>query len=195
MMETASLLCLWPRYSRLPSCGLDKQLTLEMSIKKSIRKQLAILRKIQKTGTDLRLVSPAAVVDSAASCSSWFLPHVSRSKAQEMLAPLTPGSFLLRSSSCPSSAFALSEVSGDKVQHHLLLLGPQGVTLAGSSKVFPCLSSMVTHLSIMKETLPCCLLVKEQGGKEEQGQGDKVDIDKDKEMEECVNNLKRKLEE
>ena len=78
--------------------------------------------------------------------------------------------------------------------HHLLLLGPQGVTLAGSSKVFPCLSSMVTHLSIMKETLPCCLLVKEQGGKE-QGQGDKVDIDKDKEMEECVNNLKRKLEE
>ena len=193
MMETASLLCLWPRYSRLPSCDLDKQLTLEMSIKKSIRKQLAILRKIQKTGTDLRLVSPAAVVDSAASCSSWFLPHVSRSKAQEMLAPLTPGSFLLRSSSCPSSAFALSVVSGDKVQHHLLLLGPQGVTLAGSSKVFPCLTSIVTHLSIMKETLPCCLSIQEQG--QQQEQGDKVDIDKDKEMEECVNNLKRKLEE
>ena len=196
MIETPSLLCWRPRYTRLPDCGLNNQMekSIKGSIKTHIRKQVAILRNIQKTGTDLRLVSPAAVVDSAASCSSWFLPHVSRSKAQEILAPLTPGSFLLRSSSCPSSAFALSVVvSGDKVQHHLLLLGPQGVALAGSSKVFPCLTSIVTHLSIMKETLPCCLSIQEQG--QQQEQGDKVDIDKDKEMEECVNNLKRKLEE
>lgn len=192
-----SLLCWKPRYHRLhqEDTGLNNQIhSFQDSgqVKKVNNDNLNIIKNINNS--PLRIVEPSAMVDSMTSSSSWFLPKISRSKAEEILTPASVGSFLLRSSSCPSSAFALSvRVEEDRVQHHLLLLSNKGVVLNGSNKVFPSLGSLVTHLSIMKEELPCCLVLEETAreGTEE----DVVDIDSDKEIEDCVNNLKMRLEE
>ena len=187
-----ALLCWRPRYSRLishcndsPTNALNNQIC-SMDIPTVQKTSISINKNIE---------APADVLDPLTLASSWFLPKVSRTKAEEILATSPVGSFLLRASSSPSSAFALSvRVDAVRVQHHLLLLAGKGVSLNGSCKVFPNLGSLVTHLSIMREALPCCLILQHavEGIEEEE---DIVDIDSDKEMEDCVNCLKMRLEE
>ena len=71
----------------------------------------------------------------------------------------------MRSSISQGSSYALSvRVPGVRVQHHLLQVGGDGhgghgVTLHGSEKLFPSIHALVTHLSIMKEGLPCTLKI------------------------------------
>jgi hypothetical protein len=188
LVSMESLLCWRPRYARLggEETGLKNQVA-------AVGQHKGGLAIVQHLGG--RVPAAEEVVDPAARDSAWYLPAVSRGKAEEILATSAPGAFLLRSST--ASAFALSVlVSEDKVQHHLLVLCRGGVGLRGSTKVFPRLSCLVTHLSIMRETLPCCLLLGEAGaGEREEEQQDIVDIDSDKEMEDCVRNLKQRLEE
>jgi len=196
-----SLLCWRPRYHRLQQQddrGLNNQIQQclqETTTNNKINNNINIIKNINNTPR--KIVEPSAMIDPMTKSSSWFLPKISRSKAEEILSPASVGSFLLRCSSCPSSAFALSvRVEDERVQHHLLLLSNRGVVLNGSNKVFPNLGSLVTHLSIMKEELPCCLVL-EEGTKdeEEEDEQDVVDIDSDKEIEDCVNNLKMRLVE
>jgi len=196
-----AFLCWRPRYSRLnshcndsPTNALNNQIC-SMDIPTVQKTSISIIKNIE--------TAPAAptsdVLDPLTLASSWFLPKVSRTKAEEILATSPMGSFLLRASSSPSSAFALSvRVDAVRVQHHLLLIqaGRQGVSLNGSRKVFPNLGSLVTHLSIMREALPCCLILQHTVGLgEDIEEEDIVDIDSDKEMEDCVNCLKMRLEE
>ena len=191
-----ALLCWRPRYSRLSSHNdsatnaLNNQIS-SMDIPTVQKTSISIIKNIE---------APADVLDPLTLASSWYLPKVSRTKAEEILATSPVGSFLLRASSSPSSAFALSvRVDAVRVQHHLLLQAGKGVSLNGSCKVFPNLGSLVTHLSIMREALPCCLVLQHSVGLgegiEEEEEEDIVDIDSDKEMEECVNCLKMRLEE
>ena len=190
-----ALLCWRPRYSRLSSHNdsatnaLNNQIS-SMDIPTAQKTSISIIKNIE---------APADVLDPLTLASSWYLPKVSRTKAEEILATSPVGSFLLRASSSPSSAFALSvRVDAVRVQHHLLLQAGKGVSLNGSCKVFPNLGSLVTHLSIMREALPCCLVLQHSVGLGEgieEEEEDIVDIDSDKEMEECVNCLKMRLEE
>ena len=191
-----ALLCWRPRYSRLSSHNdsatnaLNNQIS-SMDIPTVQKTSISIIKNIE---------APADVLDPLTLASSWYLPKVSRTKSEEILATSPVGSFLLRASSSPSSAFALSvRVDAVRVQHHLLLQAGKGVSLNGSCKVFPNLGSLVTHLSIMREALPCCLVLQHSVGLgegiEEEEEEDIVDIDSDKEMEECVNCLKMRLEE
>ena len=191
-----ALLCWRPRYSRLSSHNdsatnaLNNQIS-SMDIPTVQKTSISIIKNIE---------APADVLDPLTLASSWYLPKVSRTKAEEILATSPVGSFLLRASSSPSSAFALSvRVDAVRVQHHLLLQAGKGVSLNGSCKVFPNLGSLVTHLSIMREALPCCLVLQHSVGLgegiEEEEEEDIVDIDSDKEMEDCVNCLKMRLEE
>ena len=192
MLSMDSLLCWRPRYTRLED-SLNNQL---IHTNNNINKANNNINIIKNIGC-VRPVEASEVVDATTSTSAWYLPQVSRCKAEEILATSSPGAFLLRASSSPSSAFALSvRVEEERVQHHLLLLAPRGVSLHGSSKVFPSLGSLVTHLSIMQESLPCTLTLAPRGvEEEEEEEEDIVDIDSDKEMEDCVNNLKMRLEE
>ena len=190
-----ALLCWRPRYSRLSSHNdsatnaLNNQIS-SMDIPTAQKTSISIIKNIE---------APADVLDPLTLASSWYLPKVSRTKAEEILATSPVGSFLLRASSSPSSAFALSvRVDAVRVQHHLLLQAGKGVSLNGSCKVFPNLGSLVTHLSIMREALPCCLVLQHSVGLGEgieEEEEDIVDIDSDKEMEDCVNCLKMRLEE
>ena len=190
-----ALLCWRPRYSRLSSHNdsatnaLNNQIS-SMDIPTVQKTSISIIKNIE---------APADVLDPLTLASSWYLPKVSRTKSEEILATSPVGSFLLRASSSPSSAFALSvRVDAVRVQHHLLLQAGKGVSLNGSCKVFPNLGSLVTHLSIMREALPCCLVLQHADGLGEgieEEEEDIVDIDSDKEMEECVNCLKMRLEE
>ena len=193
-----ALLCWRPRYSRLnshcndsPTNALNNQIC-SMDIPTIQKTSISIIKNIETA-------PPVDVLDPLTLASSWFLPKVSRTKAEEILATSPIGSFLLRASSSPSSAFALSvRVDAVRVQHHLLLQAGQGVSLNGSRKVFPNLGSLVTHLSIMREALPCCLILQHTvglGEDIEEEEEDIVDIDSDKEMEDCVNCLKMRLEE
>jgi len=187
-----ALLCWRPRYSRLSSHN-DSATT-------ALNNQINSMDTTSVKNTSINIIknieAPADVLDPLTLASSWFLPKVSRTKAEEILATSPIGSFLLRASSSPSSAFALSvRVEEARVQHHLLLLAGKGVSLNGSCKVFPNLGSLVTHLSIMREALPCCLILQHAVGLGEDMEEDIVDIDSDKEMEDCVNCLKMRLEE
>ena len=189
-----ALLCWRPRYSRLGSQTMD-------SANNALNNQICNLDTTTTQKTSINIIKniepPADILDPLTMGSSWFLPKVSRTKAEEILSTSPTGSFLLRASSSPSSTYALSvRVEDGRVQHHLLLLQPgKGVSLNGSSKVFPNLGSLVTHLSIMKETLPCCLILQHAVKLGEEMEEDIVDIDSDKEMEDCVNCLKMRLEE
>ena len=114
-----ALLCWRPRYSRLSShndsatTALNNQIN-SMDTTSVKNTSISIIKNIE---------APADVLDPLTLASSWFLPKVSRTKAEEILATSPIGSFLLRASSSPSSAFALSvRVEEARVQHHLLLL-------------------------------------------------------------------------
>ena len=103
----------------------------------------------------------------------------------------------MRRSISQGSSYALSvRVPGVQVQHHLLLVGDgQGVSLHGSEKVFPSIHAMVTHLSIMKESLPCTLDMDNHDSdvSEDSDHDDVIDIDSEPELEEIVSNLQKHM--
>ena len=142
------------------------------------------------------------VVDAKTLSSSWFRPRITRTQAESLLKQSTVGCFLIRSSSSPGKSYALSvRVAGRQVQHHLLLVTgkQQQVRLHGSSKLFPSVFSLVTHLSIMKENLPCNLHLNYYDSEsstetEDDENEDIIDIDTEPNMEEILTQLKKFLQ-
>merc|ERR1719206_291504 len=138
-------------------------------------------------------------VDAKTLSSPWFCPKMSRSQATSILKSSSVGSFLVRKSVSQGSSFALSvRVPGVQVQHHLLLVGDvcQGVNLYGSKKLFPSIYSLITHLSIMKECLPCILHIDntDSDASEESEDGeDIIDIDSEPELEEIVTRMQKQM--
>ena len=86
------------------------------------------------------------------------------------------------------------------VQHHLLQIGQhrhggEGVALLGSKKVFPSIHALVTHLSIMKESLPCTLQMKNHysDASDDSDDDDIVDIDSEPELEDIIRSLQKRM--
>ena len=153
---------------------------------------LNIIKNIKNTN-----LNNSKIVDARTLSSPWFCPALTRSQASSILSSSSVGSFLVRRSISQGSSYALSvRVPGVQVQHHLLLVGDgQGVSLHGSEKVFPSIHAMVTHLSIMKESLPCTLDMDnhDSDASEDSDHDDIIDIDSEPELEEIVSYLQKQM--
>ena len=104
-----------------------------------------------------------SVIDSVCREASWFHPSCRRAESEEILLSRETGSFLVRRCSNRNLASLCLSVRGRfSVEHHLLIVNDEKglVTVNGSFKEFRDISSLVTHLSVMKEVLSVPLKVK-----------------------------------
>merc|ERR1711953_1192639 len=146
---------------------------------------------------NIKNVNQNKVIEARTVSASWFCPKMSRFQAENFLKNSPVGSFVVRNSSSQNSSYVLSlRAPGVTVQHYLIFSGQKDVKISGSCKVFPSLFSLVTHLSIMKEILPCRLAVSSpdsEAESESEEQEDIIDLDCQPEMEEIVCQLKKFL--
>jgi tensin len=80
----------------------------------------------------------------------------------ELLKHQSPGSFIIHKASHKSGNFILSlrvPSKSSKVLHHLIVQSKRGYRLKGEKKMFPTVSALVTHHSVMAESLPVALAV------------------------------------
>ena len=93
------------------------------------------------------------------------------------------------------SSFILSVLApGGQVQHHLLQASEDKVSLLGSQKLFPSIHALVTHLSIMKESLPCPLkMTKGFNDYMDEYEDDLIDIESEPEYEEIIKSLQKEM--
>ncbi|CAG0914448.1 unnamed protein product [Notodromas monacha] len=92
----------------------------------------------------------------------WFQAGIPREIALEVLNEEPEGAFLVRESTTKKGCFALSlrvpkhfQPSG--IAHYLIMRTQRGYKIKGFMKEFPCLTSLITHHSVMPELLPCPL--------------------------------------
>ena len=87
------------------------------------------------------------------------------------------------------------------MQHHLLQInqhshGFDGVALLGSEKVFRSINALMTHLSIMKESLPCTLFMQYHSidaSDDSEDDDDIIDIDREPELQDIIRSLQNQL--
>ena len=141
-------------------------------------------------------------VDNVAEASSWFQPHMPRHLATSLLLDSSVGSFVVRHSESQMgfSCLALTirvpkSFNGVGILHYLILVNEVGFRIKGLSKVFPSLSALVVHHSVMKETLPCRLLLEDDSDSEEDSdkEGDFADLDADPEYPSLLSRLRLQL--
>jgi hypothetical protein len=152
-----------------------------------------------------------AFVDSTTEASSWYQPRLSRHLAVKILADCPVGSFVVRQSQTHSGGGCLAltvrvpRSLGDgssPVLHYLVLITEEGFRIKGFAKVFPSLSGLVVHHSVMKESLPCRLLIEDDtagggGGGNSGGESDResdfADLDSDPEYPGLIIRLREQL--
>ena len=146
----------------------------------------------------IKNINSNKVIEAKTLSSSWFCPKMSRFQSENFLKNSPVGSFVVRSSTSLDSSYVLSlRAPGVTVQHHLISTSENQVRISGSTKHFSSIFSLVTHLSIMKENLPCRLSVSsldsETSDTEDQEEDRLTDLDSEPEMEEVVMQLKKFL--
>lgn len=96
------------------------------------------------------------------SVCSWYHSGIIGKFSVEILKHQSPGSFIIHKASNKSGNFILSlrvPSQTSKVMHHLIVQSKRGYRLKGEKKIFPTVSSLVTHHSVMAESLPVALAV------------------------------------
>lgn len=96
------------------------------------------------------------------SACGWYQSGLTGKLSLEMLKLQSPGSFIIHRASNKSTNFILSvriHSKSGKVVHHLIVHTKRGYRIKGESKFFPTISSLVTHHSVMAETLPVTLMI------------------------------------
>ena len=154
-----------------------------------------------KTNTNINFIkniNQNKVIEAKTLSASWFCPRMSRFQAENFLKNSPVGSFVVRNSSSQNSSYVLSlRAPGVTVQHYLILSSATEVKISGSVKSFSSLFSLVTHLSIMKEILPCRLSLSNPDSEAESSDGEEqediIDLDCQPELEEIVSQLKKFL--
>ena len=146
-----------------------------------------------------------AFVDQVTEVSSWYQPHLSRELAVKILAECPVGSFIVRNSQSQMSSGCLAltvrvprSFNGTGILHYLILVTEAGFRIKGFSKVFSSLSGLVVHHSVMKENLPCRLIVDDGGGEDDTDQdsdkeSDFADLDADPEYPGILNRLREQF--
>merc|ERR1711874_95271 len=154
--------------------------------------------KINNNINIIKNINTNKVIDAKTLSSSWFCPKMSRFQSENFLKNSPVGSFVVRNSSSRDCSHVLSlRAPGVTVQHYLILTQEKHVKISGTNKVFPSMFSLVTHLSIMKENLPCRLAVASLDSDSEDSEDHEedrlTDLDSEPEMEEIVMQLKKFL--
>jgi hypothetical protein len=110
------------------------------------------------------------------SSNSWYQSGLLGKFSLEMLKHQSPGSFIIHKGSHKSANFILSlripanpntisspssnrRSKSKNVAHYLILQSKKGYRIKGAKKFFPTVSSLVTHHSVMAESLPVTLTV------------------------------------
>lgn len=100
------------------------------------------------------------------SSNSWYQSGLLGKFSLEMLKHQAPGSFIIHKGSQKSLNFILSlRIEKEKhaksklIAHYLILHSKRGYRIKGAKKFFPTISSLVTHHSVMAESLPVTLRV------------------------------------
>jgi hypothetical protein len=152
-------------------------------------------------------------VDVSSRTAAWYVPNLSSTACTEALSAPTmrPGRFLIRptiafdddrsNSSSASLELFLRTESGAVERYSIAAAtgGRGGLRFEGHSKLFPTISALVVHHSIMREHLPALLALprdwqrSDQVGEveelEEEDEIDFIDIDCDAEFSELVSRL------
>merc|ERR1711953_954950 len=147
---------------------------------------------------NIKNVNQNKVIEARTLSASWFCPKMSRFQTENFLKNSPVGSFVVRNCSSQNCSYVLSlRAPGVTVQHYLILSSATEVKISGSVKSFSSLFSLVTHLSIMKEILPCRLSLSSTDSEAESSDGEEqediIDLDCQPELEEIVSQLKKFL--
>ncbi|CAF0927188.1 unnamed protein product [Didymodactylos carnosus] len=93
----------------------------------------------------------------------WYKPNIERETVCDALQKADYGMFILRNSKTHIGCFALSikvpkYYQENNIAHYLIeKVNNQGYRVKGTIKIFPSLSSLITHHSVMPETFPITL--------------------------------------
>ena len=173
-----------------------QKLNNEVTLNNNVEKKSNIN---EKTGAgDIKIIknfSSSKIIDTKTLSSQWFRPSITRKQAEAILKFSSVGTFLVRNSSSKNTSYVLSvRIPGQLVQHHLLIVSNSQIQMVGSKKTFSSIFSLVTHLSIMKESLACRLVIPtlESDGSSDENE-DIIDIDEEPEMEKVILQLKKFL--
>jgi len=142
-----------------------------------------------------------AFVDTISEASAWYQPHLPRELAVKILSDCSVGSFIVRTSQSQvgSGCLALTvrvpkSFNGTGILHYLIVISESGFRIKGFSKVFPSLSGLVVHHSVMKEALPCRLVTGEDLSEDESDrESDFADLDADPEYPGLLSRLRAEL--
>jgi len=142
-----------------------------------------------------------AFVDTISEASAWYQPHLPRELAVKILSDCSVGSFIVRTSQSQigSGCLALTvrvpkSFNGTGILHYLIVVSESGFRIKGFSKVFPSLSGLVVHHSVMKEALPCRLVTGEDLSEDESDrESDFADLDADPEYPGLLSRLRAEL--
>ncbi|PAA89420.1 hypothetical protein BOX15_Mlig017979g1 [Macrostomum lignano] len=99
--------------------------------------------------------------------AAWYQADLPRDLALELLSREEIGGFIVRDSSTHVNCYALSvrvprQDNPSGYAHYLIQRTARGVKLKGLPKEWPSLQSLVCHLSVMPEMLPCPLRLPRQ---------------------------------
>lgn len=144
-----------------------------------------------------------AFIDQVSEASSWYQPHLPREIAVKILSDCSVGSFIVRNSQSQMSSGCLAltvrvpkSFNGTGILHYLVVVTEAGFRIKGFSKVFPSLSGLVVHHSVMKESLPCRLVVGDPSDSSEDDsdrESDFADLDADPEYPGLLSRLRAEL--
>ena len=138
---------------------LKNQILSEKNMFKKEQKNVLrqLIFSIIKNIADPELQNWLEMIDTEAKSKDWFVPKLSRRESEEYLAKEPVGTFVVRMGR-RKEYLALTLMSDDCAYDHYKIVQSQGAwTVQGCQKSFSSLSSLVIHLSIMKEVLPFTL--------------------------------------
>merc|ERR1712130_974597 len=131
----------------------------------------------------------------------WYQPHLPRELAVKIISDCPVGSFIVRNSQSQMSSGCLAltvrvpkSFNGTGILHYLIIATEAGFRIKGFSKVFPSLSGLVVHHSVMKEALPCRPVTGEDLSEDESArESDFADLDADPEYPGLLSRLRAEL--
>jgi len=84
--------------------------------------------------------------------------------------------------------------NGTGILHYLIVVTESGFRIKGFSKVFPSLSGLVVHHSVMKESLPCRLVIGDESSEDDSDrESDFADLEADPEYPGLLSRLRAEL--
>ena len=108
------------------------------------------------------LISPKTTkllncVDAKAKVQAWFVPDLTREDSEEYLREEQVGAFVVRFGRSKDHLALTVKCGKEEFNHYKVLVEKGEWTVVGCEKTFLSLSSMVVHLSFLKEMIPITL--------------------------------------